>query len=168
MIFLQRVLSLASEMNITKNKLLTDIGLNKNSFVDWEKRGTVPGGDAVIKIADYFHVSTDYLLGRTDDPRLVEEVKEPAPVSVDRLFHPPEYEFLTPVNRGIADRLIADLVKSQSSNVTPLQISAIAQGGGEYDTEADTAIILPKDSTKVRPVQDTAGTDGTPSAPEEM
>lgn len=80
MIFLQRVLSLASAMNITKNKLLTDTGLNKNSFVDWERRGTIPGGDVVTKLADYFHVSTDYLLGRTDDPRPVAEQTDPAPV----------------------------------------------------------------------------------------
>ncbi len=67
MIFLQRVLDLISSAGITKNKLLTDLGINPNAFVAWESRGTIPSGKVIAKIADYFHVSTDYLLGRTDD-----------------------------------------------------------------------------------------------------
>lgn len=69
--FLQRVTELIDSHGITRNKLLTEIGLNKNSFVVWENRGTVPGGNTLSKLADYFHVSTDYLLGRTDNPQPV-------------------------------------------------------------------------------------------------
>lgn len=80
MVFLQRVLSLIDSVGINKNKLLTDLGINKSAFINWERRGTIPGGDTLTKIADYFHVSTDYLLGRTDDPRPVgEEEPNPAP-----------------------------------------------------------------------------------------
>lgn len=79
--FLQRVTELIDSRGITRNRLLTDIGLNKNSFVAWENRGTVPSGNTLTKIADYFHVSTDYLLGRTDDPRPVGEEKEPTPAA---------------------------------------------------------------------------------------
>lgn len=66
MIFTDRVLKLIAENNITKNKLLVELNLSKNSFVDWINRGTVPNGDILKKIADYFDVSVDYLLGRTD------------------------------------------------------------------------------------------------------
>lgn len=66
MTFLQRVLGLLEPTGISKNKLVSILGINKNSFVDWENRGNIPSGDVVAKIADYFHVSTDYLLGRTD------------------------------------------------------------------------------------------------------
>ncbi len=65
--FLARVAALIDAQGITRNKLLTDLQLDKSSFFNWERRGTIPGGDVVAKIADYFHVSTDYLLGRTDD-----------------------------------------------------------------------------------------------------
>lgn len=81
MVFLQRVLDLIDSFGISKNKLLTDLGINKSAFVDWDRRSTIPSGDVVAKIADYFHVSTDYLLGRTDDPRPVAEQTDPAPVS---------------------------------------------------------------------------------------
>lgn len=81
--FLQRVTELIDSHGITRNKLLTEIGLNKNSFVVWENRGTVPGGNTLSKLADYFHVSTDYLLGRTDNPQPVGGRAEsnPQPVS---------------------------------------------------------------------------------------
>lgn len=65
--FLERVAALIDAQGITRNKLLKDLQLDKSSFLNWERRGTIPGGDVVAKIADYFHVSTDYLLGRTDD-----------------------------------------------------------------------------------------------------
>lgn len=71
--FLQRVTELIDSHGITRNKLLTEIGLNKNSFVVWENRGTVPGGNTLSKLADYFHVSTDYLLGRTDSKEPLEK-----------------------------------------------------------------------------------------------
>ena len=65
--FLERTLELIEKKNISKNKLLTDLGLGKNSFVNWSERGTVPSAETIEKIADYFGVTTDYLLGRTDD-----------------------------------------------------------------------------------------------------
>lgn len=82
--FLHRVLDLITSNGISKNKLLTDLGINKNAFVDWDKNKTIPNGEVIAKIADYFHVSTDYLLGRTDDPQPVGEEK-PTPVSEDGL-----------------------------------------------------------------------------------
>ena len=82
--FLERVLALCRTQKISKNKLLMDINVNKSAFVNWENRGNIPSGDVVAKIADYFHVSTDYLLGRTDDPSPVGEEKEPTPAFEDK------------------------------------------------------------------------------------
>lgn len=62
--FLDTVLSLLNKKGVSKNKMLTDLDLGKNSFVNWENRGTIPGGETLNKIADYFDVSTDYLLGK--------------------------------------------------------------------------------------------------------
>lgn len=78
--FLQRLTELINNHGLTRNKFLTSVGLNPNSFVVWEKRGTVPGGNTLSIIADYFHVSTDYLLGRTDDPSPAGEAEEPSPL----------------------------------------------------------------------------------------
>lgn len=64
--FLNRIYSLLQEKGLSKNKMLTDLSLSKNSFVDWTNRGTVPNGETLIKIARYLDVSVDYLLGATN------------------------------------------------------------------------------------------------------
>ena len=64
--FYQRVLSLIDEAGISKNKMLLDLGLNKSSMLNWEKRGNIPDGETLLKIARYFDVSVDYLLGNQD------------------------------------------------------------------------------------------------------
>lgn len=47
--------------------LLKTLGLSTSKGTAW-KSGSIPKGDILLKIASYFHVSTDYLLGNTDDP----------------------------------------------------------------------------------------------------
>jgi transcriptional regulator with XRE-family HTH domain len=62
MSFIENILDLIEKHNITNNKMLTDLQISKNSMNDWKNRGTIPSGDTVLKIAQYFHVTTDYLL----------------------------------------------------------------------------------------------------------
>lgn len=82
MVFLERVLAEIEKNGITKNKLLVDLKLGKNTFLNWAGRGTVPSGITANKIADYFNVSVDYLLGNTDDPTPPDAKKEtPAIIS---------------------------------------------------------------------------------------
>ena len=67
MIFLERIDELIKRKGITRNILSKTVeGLNHNSFNAWAKRGTIPSADILSKIADYFKVSTDYLLGRDE------------------------------------------------------------------------------------------------------
>lgn len=71
--FIQKLKELIAQKGITKNKLLTDLGLGKNSFINWETRGTVPSGETLSRIADYFGVSVDYLLGNAEKEKPSEE-----------------------------------------------------------------------------------------------
>ena len=64
--FTNTVLNLINEKGISKNKMLMDLGMGVGTFATWEKRGTVPSAETVSKIADYFEVTTGYLLGKTD------------------------------------------------------------------------------------------------------
>ena len=46
-----------------------DIGLARGTLANWKLgRSKQPSAEALSKLADYFDVSVDYLLGRTDDP----------------------------------------------------------------------------------------------------
>lgn len=54
-----------------------EIGLTRGSITNWRLGKAKPSADALTKIADYFHVSVDYLLGRTDNPNFNSELKLP-------------------------------------------------------------------------------------------
>jgi transcriptional regulator with XRE-family HTH domain len=60
--FIETLDKLISGYGITRNKLLLDINVNTNSFVNWEQRGNIPSGKVLIKISQYFKVSIDDLL----------------------------------------------------------------------------------------------------------
>lgn len=68
MSFIETVSVLLNEKGISINKMLCDLNLGKGTFATWKKRGTIPKGDILQKIADYFDVSVDYLLGKTPSP----------------------------------------------------------------------------------------------------
>lgn len=65
--FVDRInLSLKSR-HISKGKFYEDLGLANNSSTNWNKRGTIPSADVVLKIADYLGVSVRYLVTGEDE-----------------------------------------------------------------------------------------------------
>lgn len=67
-IFSIRLYKLRTEKNISIVDLARKIGLKKQSVHTWENQKTVPSADKLIALADYFDVSLDYLVGRSDEP----------------------------------------------------------------------------------------------------
>lgn len=59
-----RLVRLLNEKGISTNKMLLDCGLSASIVDNWKKGKSKPTSEALIKIADYFDVSIDYLLGR--------------------------------------------------------------------------------------------------------
>lgn len=57
-----RILSLLDENKVTAKQLATDTGLAQSSVTDWKKGRSKPSAEAIIKIAEYFGVTTDYIL----------------------------------------------------------------------------------------------------------
>lgn len=55
---------------VSLNKLEKELGFGKSTVASWENKK--PASDKLEKLADYFGVSVDYLLGRTDNPALYE------------------------------------------------------------------------------------------------
>ncbi|MGE6629988.1 helix-turn-helix domain-containing protein [Bacillus sp. NPDC077027] len=58
------VKELCNERKISINDLEKSLGYSKNTL--YRLKTQTPGADKLQKIADYFDVSTDYLLGRTE------------------------------------------------------------------------------------------------------
>ena len=61
---LEKIENLMQENNLTANKLAIACKLQNNTFTYWKNGKTKPTIDALIRIADYFNVSIDYLVGR--------------------------------------------------------------------------------------------------------
>lgn len=60
-----RLKKLCEEQKISVVELEEKLGFGRNSLYGWKKK--IPNGANLEKVADYFNVSVDYLLGRTDD-----------------------------------------------------------------------------------------------------
>lgn len=65
--FHDRLKNLAIEKNKKYSEIARKMVFPESYFHDWIRTKTLPSLDYLIKIADYFNVSPDYLLGRTDD-----------------------------------------------------------------------------------------------------
>lgn len=64
-----RIKELCDKNNISINKMLTESGAGARTYHNI-LAGSHPSTDKASKIADYFNVSVDYLLGRTDNPEV--------------------------------------------------------------------------------------------------
>ncbi len=65
--FKKRINYLADETYLTKTELRLKIGVSNSSFFSATAYGIVPTTRILVKIADYFEVSVDYLLGKTSE-----------------------------------------------------------------------------------------------------
>jgi len=63
-----RLKELRKSKGISQLKLALDLNTNQNTISRYETGEREPGINELIKIADYFNVSVDYLLDRTDNP----------------------------------------------------------------------------------------------------
>lgn len=52
---------LLADNNVTAYKVSKETGIGRSTFTDWKNGRSVPGTDKMIKIADYFGVSVEYL-----------------------------------------------------------------------------------------------------------
>lgn len=85
----QRILQLCKEKGTTKTEVEKECGFSQNSLLKWEH--SYPAVDRVIKVADYFGVSLDYLVGRNAQTDLAKQTTtaistELAELSTDRDF----------------------------------------------------------------------------------
>lgn len=60
-----RIRELIAEQKITQNALAKDLGVTRQAISQYCDGSTVPNADKLLKLAQYFNVSADYLLGVT-------------------------------------------------------------------------------------------------------
>lgn len=62
--FYDRFKQLCERKGVSCNKAALEIGLSNATPTKWKKTGATPVGDTLDRIAVYFGVTTDYLLGK--------------------------------------------------------------------------------------------------------
>lgn len=72
--FSNRLISLRKEHGLTQEELAKIIKKTRSSVSGYETEGKEPDMETICLMADYFDVSSDYLLGRTDERRNVDTV----------------------------------------------------------------------------------------------
>ena len=65
--FKKRIRELSAETKLNYSDLIKKIGINEHPFSHAIHYGIIPSTRTLIRIADYFEVTIDYLLGKTDD-----------------------------------------------------------------------------------------------------
>lgn len=63
--FWKNFLSLCVNNNVSPNAVAKELGIASGSVTKW-KNGSVPHNTTLLKIAEYFGVTVEYLLGETD------------------------------------------------------------------------------------------------------
>lgn len=71
---------LCQEKGLTNYRVSKETGVSQSSLSEWKRGNSVPKYESMKKIADYFGVSVDYLLGKTDNK------KTPRPEGQDVTF----------------------------------------------------------------------------------
>jgi len=64
-----RLRYLRKTLNLTQSELANKLGITRGTYAHYEIGKREPDYETLQKIADFFEVSTDYLLGRTDNPK---------------------------------------------------------------------------------------------------
>lgn len=97
-----RIRELRESTGMSARKFAEIIGIKYTTYYGYESGAREPGSDFITKIANYFHVSTDYILG-------IKEKEKPA----DKSGWPAKYELLSDRDRALVDEMIERLYKSQ-------------------------------------------------------
>lgn len=73
-----RIILLLQEHHMTAKQYLEYMGLNRSALTDWKNRKAKPTADTIRKTAELFSVSTDYLMGLTDNALPINADEMPA------------------------------------------------------------------------------------------
>lgn len=117
--FAENLKLITDSLKMSNYKLAQFIGCSQTSVANWISGERIPRKKTRLAIAELFGISLEQLDGALPEnfkEIALKRVKNPASVSADGKLYPAGYDRLTPENRKIVDRLIADLANNQSAD----------------------------------------------------
>lgn len=79
----EKIKELCQKRGISINSLEETLGYSRNTI--YSMKSKKPNAERLQEIADYFNISTDYLLGRTDNPAIAGEKAPEHEIELDDL-----------------------------------------------------------------------------------
>lgn len=80
--FGERLASLRKSKGLSQYALAERLNFSRGQLANYEQGKREPDYNTLQKIADFFDVSVDYLIGRTDKPKPIEDQHEDNPISI--------------------------------------------------------------------------------------
>lgn len=74
---MERLKEARVKAGITQHEIAEALNINRTTYNKYENGASKPTPETLSRIADYFQVSVDYLLGRSDDPEPEQKQKGP-------------------------------------------------------------------------------------------
>ncbi|MBR2371285.1 MAG: helix-turn-helix transcriptional regulator [Clostridia bacterium] len=66
--YTERLRKLREFEKINQTELAKELGISQNTYSQYETGARQPSLEMLIKLAEFYFVSTDYILGLTDNP----------------------------------------------------------------------------------------------------
>lgn len=101
----ERIKQLAKNRGVSLKKVATDLGFGENTIYKWKTQS--PKGEYLEKVADYFDVTTDYLLGRTDTPQFTRKDEKDV------------QKILNEMIEGLSDQNALSYMKNGDEEISP-------------------------------------------------
>lgn len=73
MSLVEKVIKLCEEKNMSQGQLEKELGFSRSSVRKWDDSS--PSMDKVVAVADFFHVSVDWLMGKAENRTTPEDLK---------------------------------------------------------------------------------------------
>lgn len=136
--FPSRLRDLRKERGVSQDALSKELGVSKSTVGLWETGDTLPDAKAIFDLANYFDVSADWILGRSDLKSMNKDIREICDLlPLSELAAKTLLEMVGPENLGGEPEILYVL------NVL-LEGLALKYGDGNWDTDGYALVDIAK------------------------
>ena len=82
-----KLFELRSEKGLSQRELARIMNVSQGTYNNWENENTQPSIEQLIALADFFEVSVDYLVGRTDAMGNTVQITDPSRAFASKLLN---------------------------------------------------------------------------------
>ena len=112
---MENLKKIREKRNINQLKIAMDIGITQEAISKYETGNAFPSKEILIKLADYFNCSIDYLLNRTDNPNMNKEKISKKDEKIENLIF--RYKSLSDENKNKLEGCLLALEQEEKRKV---------------------------------------------------